>query len=867
MYTYVGNKGNKLYLRYFDEKGEVFETKEDFKPSLFIKANGDNFDKKGLLGDLFRKYEYTSISAMNDNIKDLNAMNQDIYGMEKPIYQYIRDYYPNRKPDFSKLKIYNFDIENIVVGGIDTINTPGKITAITLYHNLEDTYYVWATHENATWNRQNGAFKDTTDKIEYIECFDEIELLESFIRFWHNDPPHIITGWNIDGYDIPYTINRIKKVLGKSKHKKLSPFDQITDREFVNKFKQTQFSFNITGVSIMDYREVYLKFSEKKRDSYSLNNIGFDELEEEKLDYSEYNGLNDLYEKNFQTYIDYNIQDVKLVKRIEDKIRLMELAIMFAYDAGANFNDVFSPVKIWDCLIFNYAASKDLVIPPNKSISREDYGGGYCKKVKLGFSDWVMSFDLTSLYPHLIMGWNISPETLLDTISSEMIEATNSVSFEEVDGKQVVDIDHFFENDRQTDVLKEADVSMSPNGCFYSRDKEGILGIIIQMIFDERKKYKGVMLNYKQELATLKSSDPNSPEILKLQSQYSRNYNMQYSRKILMNSLYGCLGNPHFRYTDYDNALAITSAGQLAIRFIEVKLNDFINKFMKNEVKKDYCIAIDTDSVYFEFNDLVKKHMNGWSKEKIINGLDQFAKKKLEPFIDKSYRELADMMNCFDHKLFMDREVITEKAVWTAKKRYAMTVWDNEGVRYDEPELKVQGIEVVKSDTPAVIREELKESLRIILTKEEEDLLNFIEDVKSKYDSLPIETVATPKGITNVDKYVGSNGKRYIKGAQSHIKSAINYNYMLRKNPNLIGKYDFIRGGDKIKFVQLKVPNPLQDNVIGFIDVLPPEFGLDKYVDYTHQWEKTFIKPLDLILEKIDWKHERTSSDLNDFFI
>lgn len=860
MYTFVDTWGSKLYIRELTENGETREVKHDFKPSLFLPTKEGSYE--GLLGGKFEKITYDSISDMKDSIKHNKGV-VELHGMEQAKFQYIKDTYPKRVAPMEKLRIFNFDIENKIVGkGINVNDPKGAMTAITVYDNLRDTYFVFATHESLYWKRENGYFSDQDENIEFVECFDEIELLEQFIRFWKEDPPHILTGWNIVSYDIPYLVNRIKKILGDGKVKKLSPFNMLRAKEFTSTFGMTQSTYIIQGIGVLDYIDLYKKFTYKNRESYKLDHIAEVEIGQKKLDYSEYNGLNDLYEKDFQKYIDYNIQDVRVIKRLNDKMKLIELAIMMAYDAGVNPDaDVFSPVKVWDSLIFNYAADRSLVIPPNKSISREEYGGGFVKVPKLGFSDWVLSFDLTSLYPHLIMGWNISPETLIESFSKDVDTST----LYDLSGK--VNIDNLVEKEFDTEVLKDHNVAMSPNGCFYSREKKGLLSNLIEIIFSERKTYKGLMLEVEQKLADLDDTDKSQKNLdhkKVLEAEFAKNNNMQMTRKILMNSLYGCLGNPHFRYTNYDNALAITSSGQLAIKFIEKKLNQYVNKIMETE-NKDYCIAIDTDSVYFEFKPLVDKHMKDWDKPRIISTLDKLAKNKMEPYIDKCYRELADYMNCYEHKLFMDREVIAEKAVWTAKKRYAMTVWDSEGVTYETPKLKIMGLEVVKSSTPAVVRDELKESLRIILSKDESSLIDFVETFKDKFYNQSVESISFPRGINDMEKY--QDGYQYKKGTPIHVKAAINYNNMLNKKSELIGKYDFINSGDKIKFIKLKLPNPIHDDVIGFVSELPKDFGIHKYIDYDLMWEKTFLQPLKVILDSVDWKHERASSDLEAFFI
>ena len=344
-----------------------------------------------------------------------------------------------------------------------------------------------------------------------------------------------------------------------------------------------------------------------------------------------------------------------------------------------------------------------------------------------------------------------------------------------------------------------------------------------------------------------------------LENEISRYKNLQLAKKVQLNSAYGALGNEYFRFFDIRQAEAITLSGQLAIRWIEKKLNIYMNKLLKTE-NIDYVIASDTDSIYLHLGPLVEKVFKGKDKEEIVNLIDKACSDKIEPYIDKSYQELADYMNAYDQKMQMKREVIADKGIWTAKKRYILNVWDSEGVRFAEPKLKMMGIEAVKSSTPMSCREKIKEALKIIMAGNETEFQAFNAKFKEEFSTLSFEDVAFPRGVSELTKYDSkSSTSLYPKGTPIHVRGSLLYNHMLRQK-KLEKKYQAIRDGDKIKFCYMKMPNPLQENVFSVLNVLPKEFGMEKYIDYDTQFEKAYIEPLKIIVNTFGWNPEPVSS-------
>ena len=601
---------------------------------------------------------------------------------------------------------------------------------------------------------------------------------------------------------------------------------------------RNQIYYNIGGISQLDYLDLYKKFTYKAQESYRLDYIAEVELGQKKLDHSEFDTFKDFYTKGWQKFCAYNIKDVELVDRLEDKMKLIELALTMAYDAKVNYNDVFSQVSMWDTIIYNYLKDRNIVIPPKtKSEKSEKYAGAYVKEPVPGVYDWVVSFDLTSLYPSLIMQFNISPETLLE-------EKIKNVSVDKIIHKQV----NFGNLENKC---------VTANGCLYDKTKRGIFPELVEKIFNDRQFYKKKMLSAKQEYEKKKTKE--------LEKEISRCNNIQMARKIQINSLYGAIGNEWFRYYKLENAEAITLSGQVAIRWIENKINAYLNKILKTE-DVDYVIAVDTDSNYLNMGPLVNAVYKEKSRttESVVSFLDKICKTEIEKYIQGCYEELAEYMNAYDQKMIMKRENIADRGIWTAKKRYILNVWDSEGVRYAEPKLKMMGIEAVKSSTPAPCRKMIKDGLKIMMSGTEDEVIKFINECRQEFRTFSPEQIAFPRTASDIRKYSSRDGI-YSKGTPIHIRGSLLFNHHI-KEKKLTHKYSLINNGEKVKYIFLKKPNIIQENVISFISDFPKELGLDKYIDYELQFEKSFLDPLKSILDSIGWKTEHTAN-LDSFFI
>ena len=829
-YTNVQMVGDHFLVRGY-ENGRHFMTREKFNPSLFVPSNKKT-KYQTLTGDYVEPIQPGSVRDCREFIKKYEGVeNFKIYGNTGYIYQYISEMYPAEeiKFDTNKIKIATLDIEVASENGFPDVESAAEeILLIT----IQD----YATKQIRTWGK--GPFNNTQDNVIYKGFRTEYELLDDFINWWmiESNTPEVVTGWNSELYDIPYLVRRIDRILGEKLMKRLSPWGLVTEREIFIAGRKN-ISYDVGGITQLDYLNLYKKFTYKAQESYRLDYIASVELGQKKLDHSEFDTFKDFYTNGWQKFVEYNIIDVELVDRMEDKMKLIELAITMAYDAKANYADVFSQVRMWDTIIYNYLKDRNIVIPPKERSDKDSkYAGAYVKEPIPGKYDWVVSFDLNSLYPHLIMQYNISPETLLE-------ERHPSASVERILNEEI-----------NFELYK--DNAVCANGAMYRKDVRGFLPELMEKIYKDRTIYKKKMLAAKQEYEKKKTKE--------LEKEIARCNNIQMARKIQLNSAYGAIGNQYFRYYKLANAEAITLSGQVSIRWIENKMNAHLNKILKTQ-DVDYVIASDTDSIYLNMGPMVDRIFEGREKttESIVSFLDKVCQVELEKYIESCYQELATYVNAYDQKMFMKRENIAERGIWTAKKRYILNVWDSEGVRYEEPKLKMMGIEAVKSSTPAPCRQMIKDGLKLMMRGTEDEVIDFIDQCRTKFKSLPPEEIAFPRTASDVRKY-HSHADIYMKGTPIHIRGALLFNHYV-KEKKLTNKYSLIGNGEKIKFLYLKKPNIIQENIISFIQDFPRELDLDKYIDYDLQFEKSFVEPLKSILDSIGWSVEKTVN-LESFF-
>ena len=814
-YTNVIQKGDTLLIRAIEDGKRVQRTVR-YRPTLYTPSR-EKTKFKTLEGKSLKPIQLSGMKEAREFLKNYEEQPGTIFGMERYQYCYLAETYPGLVDwNQEKILILTIDIEVASENGFPDPNlAEEEVLAITVKNHNSKKIMVWGIYD----------YNNTRDDVEYVHCDDERVLMEQFVEFMANVKPDVITGWNTTFFDIPYICNRLQKLFGPKMMHYMSPWETVTE-ERTSTYGRDISRYNIWGVSNLDYLDLYKKFTYTDQESFTLDYISFIELGVKK-DPNPYDTFKEWYTNDYQSFIDYNIKDVELVDALEDHLGMIQLMFTMAYEAKINYNDVYSQNRMWDVIIYNYLRDKNIVIPQRrKSHKGAKYVGAYVKDPQVGQHEWIMSFDLNSLYPHLIMQYNISLETLIHQ------QFPKSISIQKLLDKEV-----------NTDILKDRGLTVTPNGACFRTDKRGFLPELMDKFYNDRVKFKRYLLDAKQKYQDTKDR--------KYLSQISTYHNIQMARKIALNSAYGALGNEYFRYYDERMATAITTSGQLAIRWVEIRVNKYLNEILKTE-GVDYIVASDTDSIYVRFKELIDKV----SPNNPVDFLNKVAEEKIEPFINECYDELAQYMYVYDNKMEMAREVIADKGIWTAKKRYILNVHDSEGVRFKEPELKVMGIESVKSSTPHACRERIKASLKEIVTEDEKSVNQFIQDFRKEFMNLPVESMAFPRSVNGIRKW-GDKSSIFKKGTPMHIKGALIYNYLLKKH-KLTNKYPLIMDGEKLKYVLLKTPNIVQSNVIAFLGELPKEFGLHDQIDFDRQFSKSFVDPIELIMECIDWQVDRS---------
>ncbi len=844
MYFSVEQLGNRLLIR----DDNIAASTRGFKPTLF-QPTQDAGDWTNIYGENFKPVQFDDMSSARDFINSRKRVtNSGLHGNQNFPVQYIAEHYKGERYDFDAIRIFTLDIEVVpieldqngreVQGGMpkpDEAKYP--ITSISVHDNHGEKKWIqWGTTAGFT----------PKDDEEY-RCFEsEHAMLLDFLHYWNLNCPHIVVGWNSDSFDIPYIVNRSSKVVATSANL-LSPFGKVSERNGVNDFGQEEVTYHIYGVQSIDYMKLYKKFTYTMRENNRLDTIGEIECGINKLSFGDHANFVELLRGDPQLFHEYNRHDVQIILSINEKLRLLELAVEMAYSAGINYSDVFSPMRVWDAKIYNKLMERKITIPIPDSKPNRSYAGGYVKSPQLGLKKWIMSFDLASLYPSIIRGWNLGMET-------------------KGRKEQPFDFQDMLDGNVQS---PGDDSSYSANGYLYDNDKQSLYSVLMEDLYAERKDAKNEMLALKVELQAMDATDVRRSA---METKIKALDTQQMGKKILLNSFYGILALKHFRFFDVDIAESITLNGQMAIRFIAERTSEYLNFILSTE-DVDYVIAIDTDSQYIDVEacvDIFMKKNPDATTDDVVGYLDKVGH-KLNKFIDAEYSKLQKTLNLKEQQLIMDREGIFGHEVgtggsagfWTAKKRYVLQCYDMEGVRYAEPYLKIMGLETQRSNSPKVFKTALKEMFREIVVGTNDSFIDKIDDFRKQINEIDLNDIAFPTSVNNIDKYT-ENGYP-IKGAPGHVRAAITHNRLIMEDPKLRNEFPLITSGEKALLVNLIQPNPTGEKTFAYVNKFPEATGLGEYIDREAILYKGFIKPLEMVVESIGWETEHRQT-LDSFF-
>lgn len=809
-YTQCFRNGSNIYIQGYLNGKRWRHVVKPYSPTLYVKAKDSESAPYRVLGtnEGLQPKRFPCINDAVDYIgqyKDFPAL--CAYGSTDWVGEYLYALFPDAVHyDTNLIRVAFIDIEVNTEGGFSSVDDAWQpIISITV--GFRGKHYVFGLVDFTV--------PEGRTDIYYKKCKNESDLLGVFLRLWKTIDPDVVSGYNVSNYDLPY----IAKRLGDS-DVHLSPWKMKP--QFIEGMNRRGRVLRpvIHGVSCLDYYDLYTngKFVQGEREEYTLDYISHYELGSNKVDYSEYGTLAKLYERNPQKFIEYNIHDVELVEQLDEKLGFMDLVYVMAYDARVNYADTLGTVRIWENLARNHLLDKHIV-SPLKAEAVDDDGpsiqGGYVKNPKPGLYKWVVSFDASSLYPSLIRQLNISPETLVG-----MEYSLHNVTIGSSDW--AANLDKAVKNDW----------TVASNGAAFKKSEVGFLPELMAKYYKRKKDASTLLIEQEKE-------NENTPSAA-LQHQIGLTKSRIFATKILLNSLFGATANKYFQYYDKHIAEAITMSGQTLIKYTADRVNIWMSKVLGHD--DDYIIASDTDSVMVDCSRLVcaaqRKGLlaSNANTHDIVVWLDKVCDKVLNPVFAEIMNDVTKQQNALENVVKMVREGISDAALWTAAKNYVMRVRNNKGVMFSKPKYKIKGLGAIKSSTPSKCRDKLKDAIPYILDEDQKGLSAFVSDFSDEYPNLPLSEVSKNISLRYSEKVV-----------TQQMRAAEAYNMMLQET-KLTDKYGLLEPGSKMRIVKLKTPNPTGSAIIGFPNgVLPPEFQLDKYIDYDAMFDQYFMSSLNIM--------------------
>lgn len=843
---------NQILIRWRTPLGKNRTKSIRWSPTYYMPPSSPGAIPSGLTtlhGEPLQAATCKTLFEADNFKKQLEKAGRGLYGDVPYINAFLVENFPHIAPlDKDTLDIAYIDIETDSSNGYATpLNPTAEIQMISIRRRGHTTTY------------GTKPYTPTRKDVTFRQCANEVELLSAFMEDWTSNYPDVVTGWNCLGYDMAYIYYRLRLVFAEDLNValSLSPWGLIRDQK-IRVGMLAEDYIDIVGVPVLDYIHLYRKFNQNQQSSYTLNHIAKVELGIEKVKFDdEYENLTRLYNENYPLFVDYNLTDVDLVEKLEQKRNMVRMVATMGHQAHVNFMDTFKQVRMWDIMIYQHLLEKNIAVPPRQQTVKDtQYAGAYVKDTLVGKFNWVVSFDVTSLYPSLMRQWSISPDTFIppevvaerattsaDWATVKMLQESISVekAMEWLEDPAMV---------QTLEVLQRLGVTITPNQQVFDTTRPGFMGEILGNLFQSRMTWK------KKQLAAEKVvEDSTTPEDVRKESVIAASVGktMQEVAKVGLNSAYGASGSQYFRFFDTRLAEAVTLSGQLVTRIVERRLNRSMNKWLKT-TDVDYVIASDTDSVYINLGAVSAKLP---PTDDMATAIDAFATKWIQPLLNKTFASLYTVYRGHQNLLSMKREVIVDSGIWMKKKMYVMSVLDSEGVRYPKAKIKIKGLKTVRSTTSALTKSLLSRAFEIMLYGTEQQIWTLVEEAEQKYAKATFDELASPTGVNGLEKYIKRD-----KGIPGHVKAALTYNRLLEELQ--LTAYTPIRSGDKIRWVYLG-PNPWQIESIAVQRRPPAELNIEPYISRVVILEKTFLKPLTDILDELKWS-ARPKTSLEDLF-
>ena len=860
---YYDKYTNRMHVWSLDEDGNTIKDKICPEITYYVRDESGNSEIKDIYGNCVKEQKARSINAMRQFIKTANI--QTCEANIDPEIKYLQENFNDDKIkiDMSLFQICTIDIEielgdipkpfNQMVDDCDNV-----INLVTVHYSKQKKTYTWGNKP------YTGNYLDTDPNWTYFYISDETKMLTHFIKHFRKRNVDIITGWNSLCFDLRYLIDRTVKLGIDLSFSPIGIYEEaydtikFGDQEIKNKY------YKIAGISQLDGIKIYKNFTFQKEVSYKLGYIGTKVVGEGKIALDD--AINKAYETNWNQFVDYNIQDVILVTKIEAKKRFIELTILLCSQACIPFEGVCSSIKVITGYILKYLHRYNMVVPDTERPKKESFPGAYVKAIR-GVYKYLVSYDFASLYPTLIRMFNISPETLV--MFPEENEIPNLIK-------------------TPTSKMYSCD---TPQGHFdiegiYYKQEEGVIPKIVTEIYYDRVKFKNMMKvaqGIEKKYSVEEIAKNNHWDYKKTKSIYDDVIDsgvdsiyfksQQEIRKILINSFYGILSNPYFCMCNVKNATAITLAGRDVIQYVSDKINDyFINhwhlkfdiyfpeyKGIKiKPITLDNVPVIDTDSNFINLSGVINSlGIMFETDEEYRLWVDKFDTVFLTPFFDKILDKYAKKFNTKNLHVFKREKIITRKLV-LKKKKYADIVIENEGDVYAEPKLSVTGIDMVKTTMPSFFKTASKAVLTSMLVEDNKDkTIDMLRDYKTKFLQSSINDIAAPRSVNNYDKwadplddYIAKKGVWFKSKTPQHVKASILYNYFIKKQ-NLV--LPFISNGSSIKVVYVNPNNILNTEILAYVGDFPEEFHKYFKIDHETQFYKNFIKLISDFYDAFGW--------------